>query len=222
MRKLPWQGTPWPVVFSTIASSVMMVSATLPVFGEMIDDPIETVSRLDSTFVAVLGAATFVTTTIGINIVANFVAPAFDFSNMAPNKISFRAGGFIAAVGSIFLTPWNLFSNPEIIHYTVDLLAAAIGPLYGIIIMDYYRIRRGEIDVDGLFSDDPHGPYWYRNGVNPAAVKAVVAATVIGIVINFLPLGDLGHFSVFIGGALGAGFYAMAMRRATAAAAIAS
>ncbi|GHB13075.1 hypothetical protein GCM10009038_08970 [Salinicola rhizosphaerae] len=200
----------------------MMVSATLPVFGEMIDDPIETVSRLDSTFVAVLGAATFVTTTIGINIVANFVAPAFDFSNMAPNKISFRAGGFIAAVGSIFLTPWNLFSNPEIIHYTVDLLAAAIGPLYGIIIMDYYRIRRGEIDVDGLFSDDPHGPYWYRNGVNPAAVKAVVAATVIGIVINFLPLGDLGHFSVFIGGALGAGFYAMAMRRATAAAAIAS
>ncbi|OHZ03014.1 cytosine permease [Salinicola sp. MIT1003] len=200
----------------------MMVSATLPVFGEMIDDPIETVSRLDNTFVAVLGAATFVTTTIGINIVANFVAPAFDFSNMAPSKISFRTGGFIAAVGSIFLTPWNLFSNPEIIHYTVDLLAAAIGPLYGILIMDYYRIRRGEIDVDALFSVDPNGPYWYRNGFNPAAVKAVVAASVIGIVINFLPLGDLGHFSVSIGGALGATFYAMAMRRATVAAAVAS
>ncbi|WP_087719616.1 NCS1 family nucleobase:cation symporter-1 [Salinicola salarius] len=208
------------LVFS--ATTVMMVSATLPVFGEMIDDPIETVSRLDNTFVAVLGAATFVTTTIGINIVANFVAPAFDFSNMAPSKISFRTGGFIAAVGSIFLTPWNLFSNPEIIHYTVDLLAAAIGPLYGILIMDYYRIRRGEIDVDALFSVDPNGPYWYRNGFNPAAVKAVVAASLIGIVINFLPLGDLGHFSVFIGGALGATFYAMAMRRASVAAAIAS
>lgn len=120
------------------------------------------------------------------------------------------------------LTPWNLFSNPEIIHYTVDLLAAAIGPLYGILIMDYYRIRRGEIDVDALFSVDPNGPYWYRNGFNPAAVKAVVAASLIGIVINFLPLGDLGHFSVFIGGALGAMFYSMAMRRATAAAAVAS
>ena len=53
------------LVFS--ATTVMMVSATLPVFGEMIDDPIETVSRLDNTFVAVLGAATFVTTTIGMS-----------------------------------------------------------------------------------------------------------------------------------------------------------
>lgn len=208
------------LVFS--ATTVMMVSATLPVFGEMIDDPIQTVARLDNTFIVVLGAATFVTTTIGINIVANFVAPAFDFCNMAPSRISFRTGGFIAAVGSIFLTPWNLFSNPEIIHYTVDLLAAAIGPLYGILIADFYRIRRGQIDVDSLFSTDPAGPYWYRNGFNPAAVKAVVAASLIGIVINFLPLGDLGHFSVFIGGGLGALFYSMAMKRATVAAAVAS
>ena len=199
------------LIFS--ATTVMMVSATLPVFGEMIEDPIATVARLDSTFIAVLGAATFVTTTIGINIVANFVAPAFDFSSVAPSRISFRTGGFIAAVGSVFLTPWNLFSNPEIIHYTVDLLAAAIGPLYGIVLMDYYRIRKGQIDVDALFSMDKNSPYWYQNGVNPAAVKAVVAASLVGIVLNFLPVGDLGHFSVFIGGALGALFYKMAMRK---------
>ncbi len=72
------------------------------------------------------------TATIGINIVANFVSPAFDFANVAPSKISWRAGGMIAAVASIFITPWNLFNNPLMIHYTLDILAAFIGPLFGI------------------------------------------------------------------------------------------
>ena len=59
---------------------------------------------------------------------------------MAPKHISFRTGGFIAAVGSIFITPWNLFNSPEVIHYTLDMLAAFIGPLFGILLVDFYLI----------------------------------------------------------------------------------
>ena len=59
-----------------------------------------------------LGALTFMIATIGINIVANFISPAFDFSNVNPQKISWRMGGMIAAVGSVLLTPWNLYNNP--------------------------------------------------------------------------------------------------------------
>ena len=69
-------------------------------------------------FAVVLGALTFMIATVGINIVANFVSPAFDFSNVSPQKISWRMGGMIAAVGSVLLTPWNLYSSPEVIHYT--------------------------------------------------------------------------------------------------------
>ena len=119
------------VLFSVFA--VIIVSASIPVFGEMIVDPVETVNKLDSGLVTVLGALTFIFATVGINIVANFVAPAFDFSNVSPQKISFKTGGFIAAFGSVLLTPWNLFNNPEVIHYTVDVLGAMIGPLYGIV-----------------------------------------------------------------------------------------
>ncbi|MFX7844667.1 cytosine permease, partial [Acinetobacter baumannii] len=89
--------------------TVVTTSATIAVFGELITDPVETVSRIDSTTAAVIGALTFLTATIGINIVANFVSAAFDFSNLSPSRISWRAGGMIAATASIFITPWNLF-----------------------------------------------------------------------------------------------------------------
>ena len=80
--------------------------------------------------------------TIGINIVANFVSPAFDFSNVNPQKISWRMGGMIAAVGSVLLTPWNLYSSPEVIHYTLDTLGAFIGPLFGVLIADFYLVKQ--------------------------------------------------------------------------------
>src|SRR6201999_107084 len=128
---------------------------TVPVFGELITDPVQTVARIDSTFAIVLGALTFTIATIGINIVANFVSPAFDFSNVAPQHISWRAGGMIAAVGSVFITPWNLYNNPEVVHYTLDILGAFIGPLFGILIADFYYVKKERITVDDLYTLNP-------------------------------------------------------------------
>ncbi|HAB70325.1 MAG TPA: nitrate reductase, partial [Acinetobacter nosocomialis] len=84
--------------------TVVCIAATLPVYGKLITDPVEMVGKLDNTFVVILGSLTLMIATIGINIVANFVSPAFDFSNVSPSKISWRMGGMIAAVGSIFIT----------------------------------------------------------------------------------------------------------------------
>lgn len=194
------------IVFA--ATSVMMVSATLPVFGEMITDPIQTVSRLDNTYVALIGAVTFVTTTMGINIVANFVAPAFDFSNIAPRLISFKTGGFIAAVGSVLLMPWKLFASPELIQYTVGVLAAVIGPIYGIILSDFYRVRKRMIDIDSLYRMGEEGQYWYVNGINPKAVAALVPSAIASIVVTFWPgVPHLGDFAIFVGALVAAGFY---------------
>lgn len=205
------------LLFSVV--TVVVVSGTLPVFGKMITDPVATVGHIDNTVAALLGAFTFVTATIGINIVANFVSPAFDFSNVSPSKISWRAGGMIAALGSVFLTPWNLFNNPAAIHYTVDLLAATIGPLYGIILADYYLVKRREISVDDLFSDQPGGTYWYTNGVNWRAVQSVIPATLLAIGTSFVP-GDLKNFSLFLGGILAAGTYVWLMKNAESRAAV--
>ncbi|SJL83844.1 NCS1 family nucleobase:cation symporter-1 [Vibrio palustris] len=205
-----WLGLPLNfIVFS--AFSVIIVSASMPVFGEMITDPVETVRRLDSGLITVLGALTFIFATVGINIVANFVAPAFDFSNVSPQKINFKLGGFIAAIGSVVLTPWNLFNNPQVIHYTVDVLGAMIGPLYGIIIVDYYIIKRRQMDIPSLYTESKQGLYWYKNGINMKSIYALVASGLIAIVATFMIPG-LANYALFIGGGSAAVFYRYLMQ----------
>ena len=194
--------------------TVITTSATLPVFGHLITDPVETVSRIDSTFAVVLGAFTFMTATIGINIVANFVSPAFDFSNVAPKLISWRMGGMIAAVGSVFITPWNLYNNPAVIHYTLDLLGAFIGPLFGILIADFYLVKKQKVVVDDLYTMSPSGTYWYENGYNRAAVTAVIPSALVPALCVLLPgLESVANFTWFIGCALGFVIYIALMRR---------
>jgi NCS1 family nucleobase:cation symporter-1 len=160
----------------------------------------------------VLGALTFSIATIGINIVANFISPAFDFSNVSPQKISWRMGGMIAAVGSVLLTPWNLYGNPEVIHYTLESLGAFIGPLFGVLLADFYLIRKQRIVVDDLFTMSKSANYWYNNGYNPAAV----VATLVGAILAMLPvlLGGIvvgmtgaAQYSWFIGCGVAFGLY---------------
>ncbi len=192
----------------------MIVSGTQSLFGRMITDPIETVSRVGNDLAVAIGLLTMIVATIGINIVANFVSPAFDFSNCSPQKISFRTGGMIAAVGSILLTPWNLFNSPELIHYTLDVLGAFIGPLFGILIADFYLIKRGRVSVDDLFDDTPKGKYWYRNGFNPKAIAALLPSVGVGLVISFIPaLHEVANFSWFIGVFLGGVTYRWLARK---------
>ncbi|WP_075183507.1 NCS1 family nucleobase:cation symporter-1 [Pantoea sp. 1.19] len=205
------RGNRWGLPFNFLLFSVVtvvIVSGTQSLFGRMITDPIETVSMVGNDLAVAIGLLTMITATIGINIVANFVSPAFDFSNCSPQKISFRTGGMIAAVGSVLLTPWNLFQSPELIHYTLDVLGAFIGPLFGILLADFYLIKRGTVHVDDLFNDTPTGRYWYRGGVNPKAIAALLPAVAIGLTISFIPaLHAVANFSWFIGAFLGGATY---------------
>lgn len=183
---------------------MVCIAATLPIYGKLITDPVEMVGKLDNTFVVILGSLTLMIATVGINIVANFVSPAFDFSNVSPSKISWRMGGMIAAIGSIFITPWNLFNNPEVIHYTIDILGAFIGPLFGILIADYYFVKKQNIAVDDLYTLDSKGNYWYKNGYNYNAIYALIPSAIIPILCVLLPQWHvLANFSWFIGMFLG-------------------
>jgi NCS1 family nucleobase:cation symporter-1 len=205
------RGNFWGLPVNFLAFSLVTVvttAATLPVFGQLITDPVETVGRIDNPTAVILGALTFTIATIGINIVANFVSPAFDFSNVAPKLISWRVGGMMAATASIFITPWNLFNNPAVIHYTLDVLGSFIGPLYGVLILDFYMVKRGKLKVDDLYTTAPTGRYWYTKGVNHRAVAALLPAAVIAVLCVLVPsLEGAANFSWFIGAGLGAVFY---------------
>jgi nucleobase:cation symporter-1, NCS1 family len=200
-------------VFSLL--TVLTAAATLPVYGQLITDPVQTVGHIDNTFAIVLAALTFTTATIGINIVANFVSPAFDFSHVNPQRISWRTGGMIAAVGSVLITPWNLYKNPATIHYTLDTLGAFIGPLFGVLICHYYLVHRQKVAVDDLFTMDESGVYHYTRGFNPSAVAATLIAAVAAISCVFVPGVDKANdYSWFIGCGVGLVSYYLLARRA--------
>ena len=192
---------------------VFTASLTIPVFGKLITDPVDTVARIDNTFAIVLGALTFTIATMGINIVANFISPAFDFSHVSPQKISWRMGGMIAAVGSVLITPWNLYNNPDVIKYTLEVLGAFIGPLFGVLIADYYLVRKQVVVVDDLFTMKPTGKYWYSNGFNPPAVIATIVGAGVAVLTVLVPdsavhwVDTAAQYSWFIGMGLGLSVY---------------
>ena len=215
-------GLPINFLFFSLLT-VVCASATVPVFGELMTDPIRTVEAIDTPFAILLGGLTFVTATVGINIVANFISPAFDFSNVSPQRISWRTGGMIAAVGSVMLTPWNWYDNDEAIHYTLGVLGALIGPLFGILIAGYYVVGRQRVHVDDMFTMAETGRYWYTRGYNRNAVATVVATGIVSVATAVLPrlAASLGlvdvtwiaSYSWFIGCGLGFAVFVWLERR---------
>lgn len=213
VKKGNFWGLPVNFVFFSLLT-VITTAATLPVFGELITDPVHTVGKIDSTTAVVIGALTFMLATIGINIVANFVSPAFDFSNVAPQHISWRTGGMIAAVGSVFLTPWNLYNNPEVIHYTLDILGSFIGPLFGILIADFYLVQKQKVEVDDLYTMSPKGRYWYSGGYNRKAVITMIPSALLPILCVVIPaLHGAANYAWFIGMGTAFVIYALLNRK---------
>ncbi len=118
----------------------------------------------------------------------------------------------IAAVGSVLLTPWNLYSNPEVIHYTLETLGAFIGPLFGVLIADFYLVRKQKIVVDDLFTMSKTANYWYKKGYNPAAVTATLVGAVLAcipVLLGGIVVGMAGaaQYSWFIGCGVAFGIY---------------
>jgi nucleobase:cation symporter-1, NCS1 family len=204
---LPVNGTAFAVV------SVLVTAGTFQVFGEAITDPAYIIAKVPNSILLVAGAILFATATIGVNIVANFVSPAYDLANVWPKYINFQRGGMISAVLAVLVLPWNLYSNPIVINYFLGALGAILGPLFGIMIIDYYFVRHRQVVIEDLYRDDHSGAYYYHRGVNPRALWVFVPTALIStIVALWPPLAPVAPFSWFIGAGLAAAAYIFAMR----------
>ncbi|MFE4834847.1 NCS1 family nucleobase:cation symporter-1 [Arthrobacter sp. NPDC056691] len=204
------------IAFSVV--SVVVTAGTFKVYGEHIYDPVEIVGRIDSIWALLLGAVTFAVATLGINVVANFVSPAYDLANVWPSRIDFRRGGLIAAMIALVITPWNLFNSPVVINLFLGGLGALLGPLFGIIMMDYYVLRRQHVLVQDLFTEQ--GYYTYTGGWNRKADISFLVSAVPAVVLALVPLfGAFSAFSWFIGATLAAVVHYLISRNDTTLAA---
>lgn len=215
MRKGNFWGLPVSIaLFSFIA--LFVTAGTVVLFGEKLVNPADIVARVDNTALTLIAAVTFFAATVGINLVANFIPPAYDIANLAPDRISARTGGLITAGIAFFIGAlWVSFISNVGIAAFVDTLGAVLAPLYGILVADYYLVRKQKIDLDALFSADPKGPYYYEGGWNKKAIMAFAIAAVFSVATVWVPaLGSLSGFGWVIGAVLGGGFHVMLMRGA--------
>jgi len=155
-------------------------TAAYTVYGEVLLHPDQISAKFDNWFLALLAALTFAVATLGINVVANFVSPAFDFANVFPKKINFKKGGYIAAGIALVLYPWAPWQTGA--AQFVNFIGATMGPVFGIMMVDYYLIRHGVLDVNALYRED--GEFQFQNGWH---VKAFIAFFVGMVFSSILP-----------------------------------
>ena len=201
MKKGNLYGLVGNVIFFSFIT-LMITGGTIALFGEHIAQPTDMVAKVDNTILTVVAAFAFFAATVGINMVANFIPPAYDLANLIPSKINFRIGGLITAIfGFIVGGLWVSVITKMGMFPFVNTLGAILAPVFGIMITDYYIIKKQQLNVDALFNEGS-GKYWYNNGFN---LKAMVAWILSGYVAigsvwpNILP-GGLGDFFANLGG----------------------
>ena len=178
-------------IFPLIA--VLVTSATVQVYGEAIWDPVQLVGKFDNPIVVVFALFTLAVATLSVNVAANIVSPSYDFSNAWPKRISFRTGGIITGVIGILIQPWNLYNDPHAYIFTwLNTYGGATGAIAGVLIADYWWIRRTNLNLADLYRSS--GLYRYARGWNWIAVVALAVGIVFAIGGSYTPTGTDGPF----------------------------
>jgi NCS1 family nucleobase:cation symporter-1 len=163
---------------------VAVTSATIVLFGEAIWDPVAVIARIGGPAVIVCGAVIIMLAQLTTNMAANVVSPANDFSSLAPRKINYVAGGLITAAIGIVMMPWKLYADASAYIFTWLIgYSTLMGAIGGILIADYWVIRRRRLSLEDLFR--PNGRYRYNNGVNRQAL-GVLAVSILPVLPGFV------------------------------------
>ena len=223
------KGNLWGLVGNVIFFSfitLMITGGTIAIFGEYIAEPTAMVAKVDNILLTIVAAFAFFAATVGINMVANFIPPAYDLANLMPDKINFRMGGLITAIfGFIIGGLWvSVITNMGLFPF-VNTLGAILAPVFGIMIADYYIIKKQEINIDDLFSDSTKGKYYYNGGFNGKGMLAWIISgyiavgtvwpniLILGLDDFFANLGGGGGYAWIIGASLGAVIHLIISKR---------
>jgi len=212
---------PSMAVFSFIG--VVVTSATVIIYGTTIWDPVILAGKFENKILVTIAMLAIAISTLATNIAANIVSPANDFANLNPQKISFRTGGYITGIIGVLICPWKLIADPSGYIFTWLVgYSSLLGPIGGIMIADYYFIRKKELIVEDLYQQGKS--YFYKNGYNTKAIIALLLGilpnipgflvTIKAISPDAVPswLTNLYHYGWFVGFFISALVYFILMK----------
>jgi len=196
------------------AMGVIITSATQVIYGTQIWDPMDLAARFESRLMVAVGMFTVVIATLATNIAANVVSPANDFANAFPKWITFKRGGLLTGIIGVAMCPWKLLADPS--GYIFKWLlgySGGLGTIAGVLIADYWYLKRRELDLADLYR--PDGRYNYQNalGTNWIAVGATALGCALAWAGAFVPaLHALYDYAWFVGAFVAAGAYVVGMK----------
>jgi nucleobase:cation symporter-1, NCS1 family len=197
------------------AMGIMITSASAVIYGKPVWNPIDLAGHFTSRLIVGIAMFTAVIATLAVNIAANVVSPANDFANAFPRKINFKRGGLITGFLGIAMMPWELVKDAH--RYLDGWLGGyggALGTVAGVLVVDYWIIRKTRLDLRSLYSTD--GAYRYRNGWNSAAVIATLGGMACALPGAFIKaMAPVYQWSWFVGFFVAGGLYWLQMRQAT-------
>jgi len=197
---------------------IVITSATVIIYGHAIADPIALGALFGNRLVVGIAMFTVVIATLAVNIAANVVSPANDFANAFPRAIDFKRGGLITGVLGIAMMPWELLKDADrYINGWLVGYSGSLGAVAGVLIADYWLVRRCVLDLPALYADT--GTYRYRRGFHVEAIAATVIGAVVPLVgLWWEPMRPVYRGSWFVGFVLAGALYLMMTRGRRAAA----
>jgi NCS1 family nucleobase:cation symporter-1 len=197
---------------------VLLTSASLELVGETISDPINLIGRIDNTVWVILSMLMIILATISTNTAANIVSPTNSFQNIAPRYINETKGVIVTGIIGILLMSWELLKKLGWLDSDVSLeslysnwligYSSLLGPIAGIMIVDYFAVKKQSYDLLALYQDDAGYPAWNTAGM--IAFLVPVGLTLIAITTGWLSwFYDYGWFT---GSILGGLIYYLAAR----------
>ncbi len=210
-------GLPTTMTFYSFIG-IAVTSATVVLYGQAIWDPVVVLSRLGNPIAVVIAMIALLMATLNVNVAANVVSPANDFSNLWPRRISFRTGGLITCLIGVLMQPWKLLASYG--NYVTGWLvgySGVLGPVAGILICDYFVRRKTILKADDLYRRD--GLYEFSRGVNWRAIFALALGCAVAFIgLAYKPVRVLYDYAWFVGFGVSFAAYWLLMPKAKAGA----
>jgi NCS1 family nucleobase:cation symporter-1 len=196
------------------AITLILTGGQLEINGILIQSPTDVVNGIPSTALLIAASIALIVLTIAVNLMANFVSASYALMNFFPQQLNFRTASVICAIGGLVILPWNLYNSPRIILVLLMGLGVVLGPLFGIIIADYWILRGRNVDVTALYSSSSTADFFYRKGYNPRAFGVAFIAMIVCTIIQVWPLFETWReFSWVIGAVMSAFLYVLVSPR---------
>ncbi|WP_137824160.1 NCS1 family nucleobase:cation symporter-1 [Brevibacterium sp. 2SA] len=210
-------GNFWGIPINMLVFGLVVISlagAQYSIDGTVISSPADIVQAIGNPVLLAAASLSLLVLTIAVNLMANFVAPTYALTNLFPRHLDFRRAAIISAIIGFAILPWNLYDSPVVIVYFLGGLGALLGPLFGVIMVDYWLVRKTKVNVPQLYTEAHDGEYFYHHGVNWRAIGAFIPAAILSLILALVPaFSGVSQFSWFLGAGIAAVIYFVIARR---------